>query len=61
MTNQTTTADPGADAPPPGVCVPFTKKLDELGGVKGDESLVRGAWEELDAAAYMYLWFWVHR
>lgn len=60
MTN-VTTQDSGARAPLPGVCVPFEEKLRELGGVLGDESLVRAPWEELDAAAYLYLWFWVHR
>ena len=57
----TTTAEPDQGARPPGVCVPFDVKLGELGGVLGDESLVRSQWEQLDAAAYLYLWFWVHR
>lgn len=61
MTDPTTAPGPGAGAPPAGVCVPFAQKLQELGGVKGDESIVRAQWEELDTAAYLYLWFWVHR
>ena len=58
----TTTTGTTPAAPPPGVCVPFDVKLGELGGgVLGDEGLVRSQWEQLDAAAYLYLWFWVHR
>ena len=58
---EVTTAAKHPSAPPPGVCVPFEVKLHELGGVVGDEALIRSQWESLDAAAYLYLWFWVHR
>ena len=60
MDDVTVTTDGGA-APPPGVCLPFEVKLEELGGVVGDEALVRAPWEELDTAAYLYLWFWLPR
>ncbi len=48
-------------APPPGVCVPWEEKLKELGGSVTEPELLRREWQELDAAAYTYLWFWVHR
>lgn len=60
MTNVTTPEAP-AGGTPPGVCLPFETKLRELGGLTGDEGLVRAGWESLDSAAYLYLWFWVHR
>ena len=50
-----------AQPAPPGSCVPVEVKLAELGQVTGDERLVREQWDGLDHAAYLYLWFWVHR
>ncbi len=46
---------------PPGVCFPWEEKVRETGPVLGDEATVKNEWESLDAFAYMYLWYWVHR
>ena len=45
----------------PGVCVPWDENAAEFGPFSGDAEIVRNQWEKLDAAAYMYLWWWVHR
>jgi hypothetical protein len=48
--------------PEPNTCVPWKVKLDELGGeLPGDEEIVKKAWENLDAYAYNFIWFWVQR
>lgn len=46
---------------PPGVCVPWDEKAKELGEIKGDAEMIKKEWENLDAFAYVYLWWWVHR
>ncbi|HUZ21599.1 MAG TPA: hypothetical protein VMU75_13590 [Acidimicrobiales bacterium] len=46
---------------PPGVCIPWEQKMQELGTVVGDPGIIQREWEQLDAAAYVYLWWWVHR
>lgn len=46
---------------PPGVCVPWEEKLKELGEIKGDPEIIKNEWTKLDAFAYVYLWWWVHR
>jgi hypothetical protein len=56
------TTESASGAPlPPGVCIPWEQKLQELGAVVGDPEIIRREWEQLDAAAYIYLWWWVHR
>lgn len=45
----------------PGVCVPWDQKLKEFGKILGNPEIVKKEWEQLDAMAYAYLWFWVHR
>lgn len=45
----------------PGVCLPWEEKLKELGEIKGNAEILKGEWEKLDAFAYLYLWWWVHR
>ena len=46
---------------PPGVCVPWTDKVKEYGEIAGNAEMLKTEWEKLDAAAYVYLWWWVHR
>ncbi len=46
---------------PPGVCVPWEQKAKELGEIKGDPGIIKNQWEQLDAFAYVYLWWWVQR
>jgi hypothetical protein len=43
---------------PPNVITPWEVKRDELGGVMGDEMLIRTNWEILERAAYKWLLFW---
>ena len=38
---------------------PWEKKLAELGGVAGDEELIRRPWEMLEVMGYAWLWQWV--
>jgi len=45
----------------PGVCFPREEKVTEFGEIKGDPELIKKQWESIDVAAYMYLWYWVHR
>jgi hypothetical protein len=42
----------------PGVVTPWEVKLEELGGVMGDEELLRASWEMLEEQAYRWLLFW---
>ena len=46
---------------PPGVCFPWEQKAKESGPLTGSEELIKGEWEKLDAFAYVYLWWWIHR
>lgn len=46
---------------PPGVCVPWETKKQELGELKGDADMIKKEWEQLDAFAYIYTWWWVQR
>ena len=41
---------------PPGACVPWEEKRQEIPKLTGDEQLVRRVWEDVDALAYMYIW-----
>ena len=43
----------------PKVVTPWEIKRDELGGVQGDEGLIRRSWETLESMAYAWLWQWV--
>lgn len=43
----------------PKMVTPWEKKRAELGGVTGDEALIRKPWETLEAMAYVWLWQWV--
>jgi hypothetical protein len=53
-------ASPGAPhvAPPVAMVTPWEVKLRELGGVTGDEALIRTPWENLERMAYHWLWLW---
>lgn len=46
---------------PPGVCVPWQDKVKEYGQIPGNAEILKNEWEKLDAAAYVYLWWWVQR
>ena len=43
----------------PKMVTPWAVKRSELGGVQGDEDLVRQPWEMLESMAYIWLWQWV--
>lgn len=45
----------------PGTCLPWEQVLKDYGPPSGDESLIKDQWEQLDAFAYLYLWWWVQR
>lgn len=48
--------------PAPGACVPWEVKLEEWGGsIPGNAEVVKKHWENLDAFAYAFIWFWVQR
>jgi hypothetical protein len=53
-------APPGRPAHlPPKMVTPWSTKLEEWGGVMGEEHLIRQPWEQLEAMAYAWLWFWI--
>ena len=56
MTKETITKNTFKNLPP-GVCVPWEQKAKELGEIKGDPEIIKNQWEQLDAFAYMYLWW----
>jgi hypothetical protein len=37
---------------------PWEVKVKELGGVMGDEMLIKGVWEMLELRAFCWLHFW---
>jgi hypothetical protein len=43
----------------PKMVTPWNVKRAELGGVLGDEDLIRQPWEMLESMAYIWLWQWV--
>jgi len=46
----------GVSIRPPGTCIPWAEKRQELGEIKGDEELVKRVWENIDALGYTYIW-----
>lgn len=42
----------------PKMVTPWSVKLGELGGVQGDEGLIRRPWEQLESLAYAWIWLW---
>jgi hypothetical protein len=44
--------------PPRRMVTPWEVKLKELGGIVGDEKLIRDQWEDLEYRAYNSLWMW---
>ena len=38
---------------------PWEKCEAEIGGVKGNEELIRHPWEQLEAMSYTWVWQWV--
>jgi hypothetical protein len=49
---------PGWRPPPRRVVTPWEVKLSELGGVAGQEKMIRDPWEDLEHRAYNWLWSW---
>ena len=45
----------------PGVCIPWEEQVKVFGEILGNSEMVKKEWENLDVAAYMYLWWWIHR
>ena len=43
----------------PKMMTPWDVKRSEIGGVMGDETLIRKPWEMLESMAYVWLWQWV--
>jgi uroporphyrinogen-III decarboxylase len=41
-----------------GMITPWEVKLAELGGVQGDEALIRDSWEMLEGMAFNWIWAW---
>jgi len=48
--------DPEQSVRPPGVCLPWRDKRQQIGPITGDESLCRRVWENIDSLAYAYVW-----
>jgi uroporphyrinogen-III decarboxylase len=48
------------DSAYPLMVTPWDKKKAEIGGVLGDEGLIRRPWESLESAAYIWLWQWLN-
>ena len=40
----------------PGVCIPWQEKVKELPPIQAKPELVQKVWEDVDAAAYVYIW-----
>ena len=40
----------------PGTSIPWAEKAAELPPLQGDEAIVRQVWEEVDSAAYDFIW-----
>jgi hypothetical protein len=43
----------------PKMVTPWDVKRAEIGGVRGDETMIRKPWEQLESMAYVWLWQWV--
>ena len=41
----------------PGVCLPWDEKRQDFGEILGNEEIIKSEWENLDAFAYIYLWW----
>ena len=41
---------------PPGTCIPWDEKRQELPEVSGDKELVKRVWEDIDGLGYVYIW-----
>jgi hypothetical protein len=42
-----------------GMVTPWEVKFAELGGLQGEEDLIRRPWENLEKLAYSWVWQWV--
>ncbi len=45
--------------PTSGVITPWEVKKEELGGIAGDENMIRQSWEALERMANLWLWMWL--
>jgi len=43
----------------PKMVTPWDEQCSELGGVPGNEDLIRRSWEQLESLAYTWIWQWV--
>ena len=43
----------------PLMVTPWDAKKKEIGGVQGDEDLIRRPWNSLESMAYVWLWQWL--
>jgi uroporphyrinogen-III decarboxylase len=41
---------------PPGICLPWEKKVKELPQILGDAGLIHRVWNDIEGLAYLYIW-----
>jgi hypothetical protein len=41
---------------PPGVCIPWEEKREEMPQISGDKELVERVWKDVDGLGYMFIW-----
>lgn len=46
---------------PPGVAFPWEERLKQMSEIKGDPEIIKKEWENLDALAYLFTWYWIQR
>ncbi|OHB75752.1 MAG: hypothetical protein A2W31_14215, partial [Planctomycetes bacterium RBG_16_64_10] len=46
----------GDSAVPPGACIPWQQKRQDLAAVHGDEVLIQEVWDGIDRLANAYIW-----
>jgi hypothetical protein len=46
---------------PPGVAYPWAEKVKQMSEIKGDPEIIKNQWENIDAMAYIFAWYWVQR
>ena len=51
--------DPKPTKLKPRMMTSWEKREVEIGGIQGDEELIRRPWEQLEAIAYTWIWHWV--
>ena len=53
------TRQPEASRFTPKTITPWAQRREQIGGIKGDEDLIRRPWEQLESMAYSWIWQWV--